>query len=97
VQCSTGTSAYAAARHGAAAGINAIFRSRSGATASGVHAMIVEVDPQTFMPQALKYVVVHGCGTIINPLILTGQIRGGVAQGIGNAFYEHSYLTNRAN
>ncbi len=60
----------------------------SGATASGVHAMIVEVDPQTFMLKVLKYVVVHDCGTIINPLILAGQIQGGVAQGIGNAFYE---------
>jgi aerobic carbon-monoxide dehydrogenase large subunit len=59
-----------------------------GATASGVHAMIVEVDPQTFMLKVLKYVVVHDCGTIINPLILAGQIHGGVAQGIGNAFYE---------
>ena len=60
----------------------------SGATASGVHAMIVEVDPQTFTLNVLKYVVVHDCGTIINPLILCGQIHGGVAQGIGNAFYE---------
>jgi carbon-monoxide dehydrogenase large subunit len=61
----------------------------SGATASGVHAMIVEVDPQTFALEVLKYVVVHDCGTVINPLILAGQIHGGVAQGIGNAFYEH--------
>jgi aerobic carbon-monoxide dehydrogenase large subunit len=60
----------------------------SGTTASGVHAMIVEVDPQTFMLNVLKYVVVHDCGTVINPLILAGQIQGGVAQGIGNAFYE---------
>jgi aerobic carbon-monoxide dehydrogenase large subunit len=59
-----------------------------GTTASGVHAMIVEVDPQTFTLNVLKYVVVHDCGTVINPLILTGQIHGGVAQGIGNAFYE---------
>ena len=64
------------------------FGPASGATASGVHAMIVEVDPQTFMLKVLKYVVVHDCGTIINPLILAGQIHGGVAQGIGNAFYE---------
>jgi aerobic carbon-monoxide dehydrogenase large subunit len=61
----------------------------SGATANGVHAMIVEVDPQTFALEVLKYVVVHDCGTVINPLILAGQIHGGVAQGIGNAFYEH--------
>jgi aerobic carbon-monoxide dehydrogenase large subunit len=60
----------------------------SGATANGVHAMIVELDPQTFDLKILKYVVVHDCGTVINPMILAGQIHGGVAQGIGNAFYE---------
>ncbi|HXW27123.1 MAG TPA: xanthine dehydrogenase family protein molybdopterin-binding subunit [Xanthobacteraceae bacterium] len=59
-----------------------------GATASGAHAMIVEIDPQTFTLTVRKYVVVHDCGTVINPLILAGQIHGGVAQGIGNAFYE---------
>ncbi len=59
-----------------------------GATAVGVHAMIVEVDPDTFQVKILKYVVVHDCGAVINPLILDGQIQGGVAQGIGNAFYE---------
>jgi carbon-monoxide dehydrogenase large subunit len=60
----------------------------SGATANGVHAIIVEVDPLTFDLKILKYVVVHDCGTVINPMILAGQIHGGVAQGIGNAFYE---------
>jgi aerobic carbon-monoxide dehydrogenase large subunit len=58
------------------------------ATASGAHAAIIEIDPQTFTLQVLKYVVVHDCGNIINPLILAGQIHGGVAQGIGNAYYE---------
>ncbi|MDB5655957.1 MAG: xanthine dehydrogenase, molybdenum binding subunit apoprotein [Tardiphaga sp.] len=60
----------------------------SGATANGVHAVIVEMDPQTFDLKILKYIVVHDCGTVINPMILAGQIHGGVAQGIGNAFYE---------
>jgi CO/xanthine dehydrogenase Mo-binding subunit len=64
------------------------FGPASGATASGVHAMIVEVDPETFAVEIQKYVVVHDCGTVINPLILEGQVQGGVAQGIGNAFYE---------
>jgi len=59
-----------------------------GATANGVHAAIIEVDPQTFDLEVLRYVVVHDCGTVINPMILAGQIHGGVAQGIGNAFYE---------
>ena len=57
-------------------------------TASGVHAMIVEIDADTLDVSIQKYVVVHDCGHVINPLILDGQIHGGVAQGIGNAFYE---------
>ncbi len=64
------------------------FGPKMGATANGVHAMIIEMDPQTFDLKILKYVVVHDCGTVINPMILAGQIHGGVAQGIGNAFYE---------
>ena len=50
--------------------------------------MIIEIDPQTMMLKIKKYVVVHDCGKVINPMILEGQIHGGVAQGIGNAFYE---------
>ena len=64
------------------------FGPERGATASGVHAMIVEVDPETFDVEIQRYVVVHDCGEVINPLILDGQIQGGVAQGIGNAFFE---------
>jgi carbon-monoxide dehydrogenase large subunit len=64
------------------------FGPASGATASGVHAMIIEVDPETLRPTIRDYVVVHDCGVVINPLILAGQIHGGVAQGIGNAFFE---------
>ncbi|MEO8285842.1 MAG: xanthine dehydrogenase family protein molybdopterin-binding subunit [Chloroflexota bacterium] len=58
------------------------------ATAAGAHAAIVEVDTETFDVKILKYVVVHDCGRVINPMILEGQVHGGVAQGIGNAFYE---------
>ena len=57
-------------------------------TASGVHAMIVEVDAETAMIDVKRYVVVHDCGKVINPMIVEGQIHGGVAHGIGNAFYE---------
>src|SRR5690349_5666096 len=64
------------------------FGPERGATASGIHAMIVEVDPETLQIHIQKYLVVHDCGKVINPLILDGQIHGGVAQGIGNAFYE---------
>ena len=64
------------------------FGPERGATAAGVHAMIVEVDPETLQVEIQKYVVVHDCGEVINPLILDGQIHGGVAQGIGNSFFE---------
>ncbi|HEX8242170.1 MAG TPA: molybdopterin cofactor-binding domain-containing protein, partial [Longimicrobium sp.] len=64
------------------------FGPEMGATAHGVHAMVVEVDPETLGVRILRYVVVHDCGTVLNPLILAGQVQGGVAQGIGNAFYE---------
>lgn len=64
------------------------FGPEMGATAAGAHAMIVEVDPETMLVEIKRYVVVHDCGEVINPLILDGQVHGGVAQGIGNAFYE---------
>lgn len=66
----------------------AYFGPKYGATASGTHAMIVEVDPKTMMVEIKRYVVVEDCGTVLNPLILDGQVHGGVALGIGNSFYE---------
>jgi carbon-monoxide dehydrogenase large subunit len=66
----------------------AYFGPDRGSTASGVHAMIVEVDRETATVEIKRYLVVHDCGTIINPMLVEGQIHGGVAQGIGNAFYE---------
>ena len=56
--------------------------------ASGVHGAIIEVDPLTGMVTFVKYVAVHDCGRLINPMIVEGQIHGGVAQGIGGAFFE---------
>ncbi len=56
--------------------------------ASGMHAVIVETDPLTAEISILKYAVVHDCGHLINPMIVEGQIHGGVAQGIGGALYE---------
>src|SRR5262249_57846493 len=56
--------------------------------ASGCHAAIVEVDVDTGNLTILRYVVQHDCGTVVNPTIVEGQIRGGVAQGVGGSFYE---------
>ncbi len=66
----------------------AYFGPKYGATAFGTHAMIVEVDPETMMVEIKRYIVVEDCGTILNPLIVEGQLHGGVALGIGNSFYE---------
>ncbi len=56
--------------------------------ASGMHAAIVEIDPETFDIHIDKYFVVHDCGRLVNPMIVAGQVHGGVAQGIGGALYE---------
>ncbi|MGE3499496.1 MAG: xanthine dehydrogenase family protein molybdopterin-binding subunit [Candidatus Binatia bacterium] len=57
--------------------------------ANATHIAEVEVDPQTGHVDIKRYVVIEDCGRIINPMIVEGQIAGGVAQGIGNAMYEH--------
>jgi aerobic carbon-monoxide dehydrogenase large subunit len=56
--------------------------------ANGVHAAVVETDPDTAEIRILRYCVVHDCGRLINPRIVEGQIHGGVAQGVGGALYE---------
>ena len=56
--------------------------------AAGMHAVILETDPETAEITILKYAVVHDCGHLINPMIVEGQIHGGVAQGVGGALYE---------
>jgi CO/xanthine dehydrogenase Mo-binding subunit len=56
--------------------------------AYGMHAAIVETDPETADIRVLRYCVVHDCGNLINPRIVEGQIHGGVAQGVGGALYE---------
>jgi CO/xanthine dehydrogenase Mo-binding subunit len=56
--------------------------------ANGMHAAIVETDPDTAEIEILRYCVVHDCGPMINPRIVEGQIHGGVAQGVGGALYE---------
>ena len=55
---------------------------------SGAHAAVVEVDPETGLITILRYVAVDDCGTVINPMIVEGQVHGGIAHGIGNAFLE---------
>jgi len=56
---------------------------------NGAHAGVVSVRISTGEVKIEDYVVVHDCGTMINPMIIDGQVHGGVAQGIAGAMYEH--------
>lgn len=55
------------------------------------HICVVEIDPATGAVEVPTYVVADDCGRVINPMIVKGQIRGGVVQGIGAALYEHHH------
>ena len=54
----------------------------------GTHIAVVEVFPETGQVQLLRYLSVDDCGTIISPMLVTGQVHGGLAQGIGQALWE---------
>jgi aerobic carbon-monoxide dehydrogenase large subunit len=56
---------------------------------NGTHVAEVEVDPLTGGVTIIRYTVAHDSGNVINPLIVDGQVQGGVAHGIGNAMFEH--------
>ena len=56
----------------------------------GAHIAITEVDRETGAVAIKRYVAVDDCGRIINPLLVAGQVQGGIAQGIGQALYEHA-------
>ncbi len=59
-----------------------------GMFSNACHAALVEIDPGTGGVEVLDYIVVEDCGVIINPMIVDGQVRGGVAQGIASALLE---------
>jgi carbon-monoxide dehydrogenase large subunit len=69
---------------------SAYFTPERAGYASGAHVAVVDVDPDTGDVEILRYMVGHDCGTVINPLIVEGQIYGGVAHGVSNALYEES-------
>ncbi|MBV8372988.1 MAG: molybdopterin-dependent oxidoreductase, partial [Candidatus Eremiobacteraeota bacterium] len=54
----------------------------------GTHVCVVEVDPQTGGVEIVKYLAVDDCGRVINPLLVEGQIHGGIAQGVAQALFE---------
>jgi aerobic carbon-monoxide dehydrogenase large subunit len=60
-----------------------------GSYTNAVHAAVVEIDLATAQLALKRFVVVEDCGTIVNPMIVDGQVRGGAVQGIGSALFEH--------
>jgi aerobic carbon-monoxide dehydrogenase large subunit len=70
--------------------VMASFDGGEGGWAGGTHAAIVEVDVDTGLVRIDRYMVAEDCGELINPAIVEGQIRGGVAQGIGAVLLEKS-------
>jgi carbon-monoxide dehydrogenase large subunit len=70
--------------------VEATFDGGEGGWSGGTHGAIVEVDAQTGIVKVERYVAVEDCGALINPAVVEGQIRGGVAQGIGAVLLERS-------
>jgi carbon-monoxide dehydrogenase large subunit len=62
---------------------------------NGFQASLVEVDTETGFVKLLKHWCVEDCGTIINPMLVDEQVRGGIVQGIGAALYEHCLYDER--
>ncbi|MGH6968409.1 MAG: xanthine dehydrogenase family protein molybdopterin-binding subunit, partial [Stellaceae bacterium] len=67
---------------------NAVFRPPAGTFPNGCHLCEVEIDPDTGVAAIVRYAVVDDVGRIVNPLLLEGQIHGGIAQGAGQALCE---------
>jgi carbon-monoxide dehydrogenase large subunit len=63
----------------------------------GTHVCVAEVDTETGEVEIVKYVAVDDCGTVINPMIVEGQVHGGVAQGIAEALFEEAIYDEQGN
>jgi carbon-monoxide dehydrogenase large subunit len=74
--------------------VTARFLDKGAAFASGCHAAVVEVDRGTGVVRVVDYAVTHDCGRVANPLLVDGQIMGGVIQGLGSCLYEAIQYTD---
>lgn len=63
----------------------------------GAHGCVVEIDPDTGDIEILRFVTVDDCGKVINPLLVQGQVHGGIAQGIGQALWESAVYDESGN
>jgi carbon-monoxide dehydrogenase large subunit len=66
----------------------ATYRATSGNFPNGAHVCEVEIDPETGITDVVRYSVVDDVGTVINPMLVKGQIMGGIAQGLGQVLME---------
>jgi len=73
------------------------FSPSQSAYCNGTHVVEVEVDVETGHVQILRYVIAHDSGNLINPMIVDGQVQGGLAHGIGNALFEEQFFDENAN
>jgi carbon-monoxide dehydrogenase large subunit len=69
----------------------AYFQPDQSTYSNGTHVAEVEVDIDTGAVKILRFTVMHDCGTVINPMVVEGQVVGGVAHGIGNALFERLF------
>jgi carbon-monoxide dehydrogenase large subunit len=77
--------------------VDATYDGGAGGWSGGVHGAVVEVDVDTGLIRFERYLVAEDCGEIINPEIVDGQVRGGVAQGIGAVLLERSAYDEQGN
>jgi len=77
--------------------VEAAFDGGEGGWSGGSHCAIVEVDVETGIVAVERYVVAEDCGALINPAVVEGQVRGGVAQGIGAVLLERSAYDEAGN
>src|SRR5690606_24031243 len=73
------------------------FSPEQSAYCNGTHVAEVEVDVETGQVTILRYVIAHDSGTLINPMVVDGQVQGGLAHGIGNALFEEQHYDADAN
>ena len=74
----------------------AYFQPDQSTYANGTHVAEVEVDSETGAVAILRYTLLHDCGTVINPMVVEGQVVGGLAHGIGNALFERLHYDSGA-
>ena len=76
---------------------HAIFSPANATWPFGTHIAMVEIDPTTGDVDLLRYIGMDDCGNVINPMIVDGQLHGGITQGIGQALFEHAIYDEDGN